>query len=89
MSMIKEREYNNFDDDDAVMEENEDFIDSELDIENDETDSFLIDEENIRFRRTWRDTEKYKEMRELYKTINDELYTGFEEEDFLEDEDGR
>lgn len=89
MSMIKEREYNEYDSEDDVMEEDEGFIDSDLDIDSDETEGLLADEDSIRFRRTWRDTEKYKEMRELYKIINDELYTGFDEEDFLENEDRR
>ena len=87
MSMIKEREYSEYDDEDAVMEDDDDFIDSDLEIEGEEADPLMADEESIRFRRTWRDTEKYKEMRELYKIINDELYTGFDAEEFLEDDE--
>ncbi len=49
-------------------------------------DALLTEEEIVQSRRTWRDTEKYKEMRELYKIINDKLYIGFDLEEFLEDE---
>lgn len=85
MGKIKEREFTEFDDDE-MLEEGEGLIESELDLD-DSTDALLAEEEIVHSRRTWRDTEKYKEMRELYKIINDELYTGFDAEEFLEDED--
>lgn len=46
----------------------------------------MADKNGFGFKRTWRDTEKYREMRELYKIINDELYTGICDEDFFESE---
>ena len=85
MGKTKEREYTGFNDDESLLEEGEDLIESDLDI-SDEIADVLVKEEVIQSRRTWRDTEKFKEMRELYKIINDELYTGFDEEEFLEDE---
>jgi hypothetical protein len=85
MGKIKEREFTEFDDDE-MLEEGEGLMESDLDIE-DSADALLAEEEAVHSRRTWRDTEKYKEMRELYKIINDELYTGFDAEEFLEDED--
>jgi len=85
MGKIKEREFTEFDDDEMLVEDDS-LIDSDLDIVDDSTDDLLAEEEIAQSRRTWRDTEKYKEMRELYKIINDELYTGFDAEEFLEDE---
>jgi hypothetical protein len=85
MGKIKEREFTEFDDDEMLVEGDR-LIDSDLDIVDDSTDELLAEEEIVQSRRTWRDTEKYKEMRELYKIINDELYTGFDAEEFLEDE---
>jgi len=82
MGKIKEREYSDYDD--SLLEESEDLAESDLDIADGEAD--LLAEEIVQSRRTWRDTEKYKEMRELYKIINDELYIGFDIEEFLEDE---
>jgi len=86
MGKIKEREFAEFDDDE-MLEEGEGLMESDLDIVDDSTGALLAEEEIVHSRRTWRDTEKYKEMRELYKIINDELYTGFDAEEFLEDED--
>lgn len=86
MGKIKEREFTEFEDDEMLVE-GDSLIDSDLDIEDDSTNELLTAEEIVQSRRTWRDTEKYKEMRELYKIINDELYTGFDAEEFLEDED--
>lgn len=83
MGKIKEREYSDYDD--SLLEESEDLAESDLDIADGEAD--LLAEEIVQSRRTWRDTEKYKEMRELYKIINDELYIGFDVEEFLEDEE--
>jgi hypothetical protein len=87
MSKIKEREYVNYDDkDDGTMMDDDAFIDTDLDIS--EQDEGLLSSDNIfRAIRTWRDTEKYREMRELYKIINDELYTGFYEEEFIEEDE--
>ena len=86
MGKIKEREFTEFDDDEMLVEGDR-LIDSDLDIVDESTDELLAEEEIVQSRRTWRDTEKYKEMRELYKIINDELYTGFDAEEFLENED--
>ena len=85
MGKIKEREFTEFEDDEMLVE-GESLIESDLDIVDDSTDALLAEEEIIQSRRTWRDTEKYKEMRELHKIINDELYSGFNVEEFLEDE---
>jgi len=86
MGKIKEREFTEFEDDEMLVE-GESLIESDLDIVDDSTGALLAEEEIIQSRRTWRDTEKYKEKRELYKIINDELYTGFDAEEFLENED--
>jgi len=85
MAKIKEREYTDFDDDESLLEESEDLTASDIDINDEVAD--LLEDEVVQCRRTWRDTEKYKEMRELYKIINDELYIGFDLEEYLEDED--
>ncbi|OGT63643.1 MAG: hypothetical protein A3I13_05505 [Gammaproteobacteria bacterium RIFCSPLOWO2_02_FULL_47_50] len=84
MGKIKEREFTDFDDDESLLEESEALTETDLDIADGAAD--LLEEEIVQSRRTWRDTEKYKEMRELYKIINDELYIGFDIEEFLEDE---
>lgn len=86
MGKIKEREFTEFEDDEMLVE-GDSLIDSDMDIVDDSADALLAEEEIVESRRTWRDTEKYKEMRELYKIINDELYTGFDAEEYLEDED--
>lgn len=83
MGKIKEREFTDFDDE-SLLEESEDLTETDLDMADEAAD--LLEEEIVQSRRTWRDTEKYKEMRELYKIINDELYIGFDIEEFLEDE---
>lgn len=85
--MIKEREFDDFEDEGPAMDEDEDYIDSEVNLDDGESDSLLTDADNFQSRRSWRDTEKYKEMRELYKIINDELYTGFDSEEYFENED--
>ncbi|HSR62659.1 MAG TPA: hypothetical protein VLN56_04565, partial [Gammaproteobacteria bacterium] len=46
-----------------------------------------LDDDAARVKRTWRDTERYMEMRELYRIINDELYTGIYTEDIFNNED--
>ena len=85
MGKIKEREFTEFDDDE-ILEEGEGLIEADLAID-DGAKALLAEEAIVQSRRTWRDTEKYKEKRELNKIINDELYTGFDVEEFLEDED--
>jgi hypothetical protein len=85
MGKIKEREFAEFDDDE-ILEEGEGLIEADLVIDNG-ANVLLAEEAIVQSRRTWRDTEKYMEKRELYKIINDELYTGFDAEEFLEDED--
>ena len=77
MGKIKESEYTEYDDE--PLDDDEDFIDPEMTAEDNDG---LLDEQDPGYRRTWRDAEKYKEMRELYKIINDDLYTGFDEEEF-------
>ena len=87
MSKIKEREFVDFDeDDDDDMIENDAFNDTDIDISEQDED-LLSGDDSFRATRTWRDTEKYREMRELYKIINDELYTGFYEEEFTEEDE--
>jgi len=75
MGKIKESDYTEYDDE--LLDEEEDFIDSDMTDEDG-----LLDELDPGYKRTWRDAEKYKEMRELYKIINDDLYTGFDEDEF-------
>lgn len=85
MSKIKEREFVDFDEDDEEdMMENDPFNEEVIDI-SEEDDDALPENDNFRATRTWRDTEKYREMRELYRIINDELYNGFNEEEFSEE----
>jgi len=84
MGKIKETEYTEYDD--KLLDDEEDFLEPEV-ADNDE-EGLLDDEEDPGYKRTWRDAEKYKEIRELYKIINDDLYTGFDEEEFP-DEDGQ
>ena len=85
MGKIKEREYTEYDEEEIMEEGGEGFADNtELDLEED--DEALLEDDVPQSRRTWRDTEKYKEMRELYKIINDDLYNGFDTDEFLEDE---
>ena len=78
MGKTKETEFADYDD--ALLDEEEDFV--EPDLADEEVDDLLDEEETPGFKRTWRDAEKYKEIRELYKIINDDLYTGFDEEEF-------
>lgn len=77
MGKIKETEYKDYDDE--LLDDEEDFIDPDL---TDEDEDRLLDEHDPAYKRTWRDAEKYKEMRELYKIINDDLYNGFDEDEF-------
>ena len=87
MSKIKEREFVDFDDsDEENMIENDTFNEGDVDITA-QDDDLLPEVDNFRATRTWRDTEKYREMRELYRIINDELYTGFNEEEFTEEDE--
>ena len=84
MGKIKETEYTEYDD--KLLDDEEDFLEPE--VADDDEEGLLDDEEDPGYKRTWRDAEKYKEIRELYKIINDDLYTGFDEEEFP-DEDGQ
>ena len=79
MGKIIESAYTELDDD--LLEDDEDIIDPDI---NDGDEDGLLDEQNPGYKRTWRDAEKYKEMRDLYKMINDDLYTGFDEYEFQE-----
>ena len=84
MSKMKHTKYTEFDDGDAMMDD--DFNDSDIDIDAGD-EELLVSPENVpAYKRSWRDTEKYKEIRELYKLINDELYTGINDSDFLEND---
>ena len=84
MGKIKGTEYTEYDD--KLLDDEEDFLEPE--VADDDEEGLLDDEEDPGYKRTWRDAEKYKEIRELYKIINDDLYTGFDEEEFP-DEDGQ
>lgn len=89
MNKIKEREYSDYDDDDPALEDEDgDFVEADAELDPAADEPLLASQESLTYRRTWRDTEKYNELRELYRIINDELYTGFNAEEFLEDEDG-
>jgi hypothetical protein len=83
MAKTKETEFADYDD--ALLDEEEDFV--EPDLADDDVEDLLDEEETPGFKRTWRDAEKYKEIRELYKIINDDLYTGFDEEEFPDREE--
>lgn len=85
MSNMKHTQFADFDNGEAMIDE-DDFDDSDIDIETEDDDILLSPETAPGYKRSWRDTEKYKEMRELYKLINDELYTGFNDSDFLEND---
>ncbi len=82
MGKIKERDYSTYENEEELVEEGEEFVEPEIDLDDDEA---LLEEEGPQSRRTWRDTEKYKEMRELYKIINDDLYNGFDTDEFEDD----
>ena len=85
MGNMKKRDLVDYDGDgDDMMDDEEDFNDSDDDLEL--QDDALLSAGEIRARRTWRDTEKYKEMRELHKLINDELYSGFDYNELEEDD---
>ena len=83
MGKIKETDYIEYDDE--LLDDEEDFI--EPDLADEDEEDLVEDEEDPRFKRTWRDAEKYKEIRELYKIINDDLYTGFDEDEFQDEEE--
>ena len=83
MGKIKETDYTEYDDE--LLDDEEDFI--EPDLADEDEEDLVEDEEDPRFKRTWRDAEKYKEIRELYKIINDDLYTGFDEDEFQDEEE--
>ena len=85
METKKNREYENYSDDDEILEI-VDLPDAELESDEEDEKSLKYQGGSVRIRRTWRDTEKYKEMRDLYKIINDELYTGSLEVEFNENE---
>ncbi len=81
---MKKRDFVEYDgEDEDMIDEDEDFSSSDDDLDLD--DDSLLSNGEIRARRTWRDTEKYKEMRELHKLINDELYSGFDYDEFEEE----
>ncbi len=83
---MKERDYPDYEEEDALLD-SEDINEPELEFDGGKGDLPEYRPQTLRFRRSWRDTEKYREMRELYKMINDELYTGFYPEEFLEDDE--
>ncbi len=85
MENKKNREYEDYSDEEEILDI-EDVPEAELDLDDEDKKSLKHQPGTVRFRRTWRDTEKYKEMRELYKIINDELYTGFLEDEYDENE---
>lgn len=83
MGKIKNTEYSEYENE-FLDEEEEDFDETEL---NEEEEGGLLDtDQNLGYKRNWRDAEKYKEMRELYNIINDDLYNGFDEDDYLDEE---
>lgn len=83
MGKIKNTEYSEYENE-FLEEEEEDF--EENDLTEEEEEELLESDQNPGYKRNWRDAEKYKEMRELYKIINDELYTGFDEDDYMDEE---
>ena len=82
MGNIKNRDFLDYGEDESMLDD-DDIPEIEPELDEEETNIEL--ETGIAFRRTWRDTEKYKEMRELHKIINDDLYTGYLDDEFLED----
>lgn len=84
MGNMNDRDYDEYEDDDSIMED--DVTDyNETDSEFSEI-PFLAKMQQ-QATRTWRDAEKYKELKELNRLINDELYVGFNARDFLGDEE--
>ena len=84
MGSMNDREYDEYEDDDSILEDevtNFEGTDSEFS----ETPFLAKMQQGVT--RTWRDAEKYKEMKELNRLINDELYIGFNARDFLGDEE--
>ena len=82
MGKIKETEYTGYDEE--LLDEEEDFVDPDLVADEDDS---LLAEQDPGYKRTWRDAEKYKEIKELYKIINDDLYTGFDVDEFPDMDD--
>jgi hypothetical protein len=80
MGKIKETDFTEYSEEEPLLDDEDELVGPELPVEDE--DVLLDGEESVYLRRTWRDTEKYNEMRELYKIINDDLYTGFEEDEF-------
>ena len=82
MGNIKNRDFLDYGEDAPMLDD-----DALPEIESDVNDEgSIIDlDADVSYRRTWRDTEKYKEMRELHKIINDDLYTGYLDDGSLED----
>ncbi|MBM2830005.1 MAG: hypothetical protein HW411_795 [Gammaproteobacteria bacterium] len=85
METKKNREYKEYPDADEILDY-ADVPDAELDLDDEDEKSLKHRGGHVRLRLTWRDTEKYKEMRELYRIINDELYTCSLENEFSENE---
>ena len=81
MGKIKETDHADYDDE--LLDDEEDYIEPDL-MEEDE-EGLGEDEADPGFKRNWRDAEKYKEVQELYKIINDDLYSGFDKDEFLDD----
>lgn len=84
MGKMKPVQYTDYEDDDAMMDD--DYDDADIDIDGDDEDMLHKEDTPMNYKRSWRDTEKYKEMRELYRLINDELYTGINDSDILEND---
>lgn len=83
MRKVKEPDYEEFSEDDVLDDE---LTDGDCGLNFDDED-ISLDGDAARVKRTWRDTERYMEMRELYRIINDELYTGIYTEDIFNNED--
>lgn len=84
MSKIKHTQFADYEDDNAMIDD-DDFDGSGIELDA-EDDDVHLSTESSGYKRSWRDTERYKEIRELYKLINDELYTGFNNSDFLDND---
>ena len=86
MSKLKERRYKEHEKIDKSMDDDKDFSDFGTEFDDEIDDPMVSDLEQFNFKHTRRDIEKYKEMQELSKIINDELFTGICDEEFFYNE---
>jgi len=81
MKQDQDSDYDSYDDNEDNL--NDDITDSD---DSDMGSELFLIKSAQQGSRNWRDAEKYKEMKELNRLINDELYNGFDVGEYLRDE---